>query len=117
MEKSDDYIDYKAYARYLRKVTGAQADLDRIKDSVLRQTEEKTEMQTAYQLLKGVCIAAASVVIVAAVAALAGLAGYEEMPEAGMDLWSESRVPHGKKDKAVRLYEAYLFSNGINENL
>ncbi len=35
MEKSSEYIDHKAYIRYLRKVTGEQIDTERIRREVM----------------------------------------------------------------------------------
>ena len=61
MEKSDDYIDFKAYIRYLKKVTGEPADPQALKRRILAKTAEATEMQTAYKILKGLAVAVAIV--------------------------------------------------------
>ena len=61
MEKSDDYIDFNAYIRYLKKVTGEPADPQALKRSILAKTAEATEMQTAYMILKGLAVAVAIV--------------------------------------------------------
>jgi hypothetical protein len=59
MEKSDDYIDFKAYTRYLRRVTGEPADPEALRKKILSKTAETTEMQTAYVILKRLVAAAA----------------------------------------------------------
>ncbi len=35
MEKSSEYIDHKAYIRYLRKVTGEQIDTEKVRRAVM----------------------------------------------------------------------------------
>ena len=52
MGKSDEYIEYDAYMRYLKKVTGEQTDQQKMKDAVLSQTAERTELHMALVLLK-----------------------------------------------------------------
>ena len=59
MEKSDDYIDFKAYTRYLRRVTGEPGDPAALRKTILSTTAETTEMQTAYVLVKRLVAAAA----------------------------------------------------------
>lgn len=59
MEKSDDYIDFKAYTRYLRRVTGEPGDPEALRKTILSKTAETTEMQTAYVILKRLVAAAA----------------------------------------------------------
>lgn len=59
MEKSDDYIDFKAYTRYLRRVTGEPTDPEALRKTILSKTAETTEMQTAYVILKRLVAAAA----------------------------------------------------------
>lgn len=61
MEKSDDYIDFNAYIRYLKKVTGEPADPQALKRRILAKTAEAIEMQTAYMILKGLVLAVAIV--------------------------------------------------------
>ena len=63
MEKSDDYIDFKAYTRYLRRVTGEPADPEALRKKILSKTAETTEMQTAYVILKRLVAAAALLLI------------------------------------------------------
>ncbi len=36
-EKSDKYIDQKAYIRYLRKVTGEQIDIEKIRREIMKE--------------------------------------------------------------------------------
>lgn len=52
MEKSGEYIDYKAYIRYLRKVTGTPADPDGLRQSILSKSGNLADMHTAYNILK-----------------------------------------------------------------
>ena len=61
MEKSDDYIDFKAYTRYLRKVTGEPTHPQALRKAILARTAETTELQTIYVIVKRLAIAAALV--------------------------------------------------------
>jgi hypothetical protein len=61
MEKSDDYIDFKAYTRYLRKVTGEPTDPQALRKAILARTAETNELQTIYVIVKRLAIAAALV--------------------------------------------------------
>lgn len=70
MERSDDYIEFKAYIRYLRKVTGEPADPEELRKTILSKTRESTEMQTAYMILKRIIVSAAVVLIFALAAIL-----------------------------------------------
>lgn len=125
MGKSDEYIDFKAYLRYLGKVTGEPADPDRLKKAVLARAEERTELQTALSLLKSLGVAAAIVLVCALGAAGLGYAsdaggdkaGRDKAGEneAGEELWSRARVEDRGPRGALRLYEAYEHSKEIKE--
>lgn len=120
MGKSDEYIDFKAYMRYLGKVTGEPADPDRLKKAVLARTEERTELQTALSLLKSLSVAAAIVLVCALGAAGLGYAsavGGDKAGEneAGEELWSRARVEDRGPRGALRLYDAYEHSKEIKE--
>ena len=125
MGKSDEYIDFKAYLRYLGKVTGEPADPDRLKKAVLARTEERTELQTALSLLKSLGVAAAIVLVCALGAAGLGYAsdaggdkaGRDKAGEneAGEELWSRARVEDRGPRGVLRLYDAYEHSKEIRE--
>lgn len=125
MGKSDEYIDFKAYMRYLGKVTGEPADPDRLRNAVLARAEERTELQTALSLLKSLSIAAAIVLVCALGAAGLGYASAaggdkagrdkEGENEAGEELWSRARVEDRGSRGALRLYDAYEHSKEIRE--
>lgn len=115
MGKSDEYIDFKAYMRYLGKVTGEPADPDRLKRAVLARAEEHTELQTALSLLKKLSAAAAIVLVCALAAAGFGYASTAGKDEAGEELWSRARVEDRGPRGALRLYEAYEHSKEIRE--
>ena len=120
MGKSDEYIDFKAYLRYLGKVTGEPADPDRLKKAVLARTEEHTELQTALSLLKSLSVAAAIVLVCALGAAGLGYASAAGGDKAGRDkageeLWSRARVEDRGPRGVVRLYDAYEHSKEIRE--
>jgi len=120
MGKSDEYIDFKAYLRYLGKVTGEPADPDRLKKAVLARTEERTELQTALSLLKSLSVAAAIVLVCALGAAGLGYASDAGGDKAGRDkageeLWSRARVEDRGPMGALRLYDAYEHSKEIKE--
>ena len=113
MGKSDEYIDFKAYMRYLGKVTGEPADPDRLKRAVLARAEEHTELQTALSLLKKLSAAAAIMVVCALGAAGFGYASAAGKDEAGEELWSRARVEDRGPRGVLRLYEAYEHSKEI----
>ena len=120
MGKSDEYIDFKAYMRYLGKVTGEPADPDRLKNAVLARAEERTELQTALSLLKSLSVAAAIVLVCALGAAGLGYASAAGGDKAGRDkageeLWSRARVEDRGPRGVLRLYEAYEHSKEIRE--
>ena len=120
MGKSDEYIDFKAYMRYLGKVTGEPADPDRLRNAVLARAEERTELQTALSLLKSLSVAAAIVLVCALGAASLGYAsaaGRDKAGEneAGEELWSRARVEDRGPRGVLRLYDAYEHSKEIRE--
>lgn len=120
MGKSDEYIDFKAYMRYLGKVTGEPADPDRLRNAVLARAEERTEMQTALSLLKSLSVAAAIVLVCALGAAGLGYASAAGGDKAGRDkageeLWSRARVEDRGPRGVLRLYDAYEHSKEIRE--
>lgn len=120
MGKSDEYIDFKAYMRYLGKVTGEPADPDRLRNAVLARAEERTELQTALSLLKSLSVAAAIVLVCALGAAGLGYASAAGGDKAGRDkageeLWSRARVEDRGPRGSLRLYEAYEHSKEIKE--
>ena len=120
MGKSDEYIDFKAYMRYLGKVTGEPADPDRLRNAVLARAEERTELQTALSLLKSLSVAAAIVLVCALGAAGLGYASAAGGDKAGRDkageeLWSRARVEDRGPRGVLRLYEAYEHSKEIKE--
>ena len=63
MEKSDEYIDYSAYVRFLVKVTGEHPDASALERSVLENAVEKSEMQRLWIILKKLAFASAVVTI------------------------------------------------------
>ena len=125
MGKSDEYIDFKAYMRYLGKVTGEPADPDRLKNAVLARAEERTELQTALSLLNSLSVAAAIVLVCALGAAglgYASAAGGDKAGrdkagenEAGEELWSRARDEDRGPRGVLRLYDAYEHSKEIRE--
>ena len=114
MARSDDYIDFKAYIGYLRKVTGAPADPDALKKAILAKSEEPTEMQVALLILKRITVAAAAVLVIFFFSALCGyLADRDVCNEE--DLWADARVDGTGRTPVTRLYEAYGHSSEIRE--
>ena len=51
MEKSDEYIDYSAYVRFLVKVTGEHPDASALERTVLKNAVERSEMQTLWIII------------------------------------------------------------------
>lgn len=117
MERSDDYIDFKAYIRYLKKVTGEPADPEALKSKILSkttETTETTEMQTAYMILKRLTVVAAVVLILAFCSVLYGYFSKGEVLDKTM-IWTDARVYENGRTPASRLYEAYRNSSEIRE--
>ena len=115
MGKSDEYIEYEAYMRYLKKVTGEQADQQKMKETVLSQTVERTELHTALILLKRLSAAAAIVIICAL-----GMAGFALASSSGTrgdedNLWCRARIEGRDSKGGMKLYEAYEHSKHIRE--
>lgn len=115
MGKSDEYIEYDAYMRYLKKVTGEQADQQKMKEAVLSQTAERTELQTAFILIKRLSAAAAIVIICAL-----GMAGFALASSSGTrgeedNLWCRARIEGRDSKGGMKLYEAYEHSKHIRE--
>lgn len=115
MGKSDEYIEYQAYLRYLGKVTGEPADPDRLKRAVLDRTEEPTEMQVVLSLMKSLGTAAAVVLACALWVAGIGYASHVDDGDADEELWSSSRVEDNGHRGVPRLYEAYEHSKEIRD--
>ena len=120
MGKSDEYIDFKAYMRYLGRVTGEPADPDRLRNAVLARAEARTALQPALSLLKSLSVAAAIVLVCALGAAGLGYASAAGGDKAGRDkageeLWSRARVEDRGPRGALRLYDAYEHSKEIWE--
>lgn len=114
MARSDDYIDFKAYIGYLRKVTGGPADPDVLKKAILAKSVEPTEMQVALLILKRVTVAAAAVLVIFFFSALYGyLADGDVCNEE--ELWTDARVDDRERTPVTRLYEAYRHSSEIRE--
>lgn len=114
MERSDDYIDFKAYIRYLKKVTGDPADPEALRKAILEKTAGQTEMQTAYVILKRLTLAAAVVLLVVFCSSLYGyFSGTEVLDE--QELWTDARMDERGRTPASRLYEAYRNSSEIRE--
>lgn len=63
MERSDEYIEYAAYVRFLVKVTGEHPDTSALEKEVLGNTVESSEMQTLWIILKKLVLAAAVVAV------------------------------------------------------
>lgn len=115
MAKSDDYIDFKAYIGYLRKVTGTPRNPQKLRQAVLDQAVERTELQTAHLLLKRLVAAAAVIVLIVFSAASYAYLSVTPEPCEDQELWKEARVEGPRRSSAQRLYEAYRSSSEIRE--
>lgn len=69
MGKSGEYIDYKAYVGYLRRMTGRPDDPDALRKNIVSFAAGRSEMQTAYVLLKALSIAAAAILLASLIGA------------------------------------------------
>lgn len=66
MGKSDEYIEYEAYTRYLVKVTSTPYEPDQVEDSVFRDAVDKSELRIVYDIIARIVIVVTVVVIVCA---------------------------------------------------
>lgn len=114
MGKSDEYIEYEAYIRYLKKVTGQTSDPYRLKRAVLDRSVEKTEMQTALVLLKGLVAAAIVLLFALGVAGFGLLSGSDDAEQDG-NLWVRSREEDESDKGTMKLYNAYEYSKKLRE--
>lgn len=107
MEKSSKVIEYEAYVRYLRKVTGRCQGMDNIRDDVMRKTVSGTELQTLWASVRR---AGAVAVILLSFGLTAGVAVYFSGGDESADevsVWKESRKGRDEHKSHFRLYEAY----------
>lgn len=116
MGKSDEYIEFAAYLRYLKKVTGGPSDEHRLKEKILSKTVEKTELQTALGIVKRLAASAVIVVICAM-----GVAGFALMSSSGKQsdkdgVWERSREEKNDSKSGLKLYDAYEHSKMIRGN-
>ena len=51
MERSDKVIEYKAYVRYLRSVTGGGADPGHVRADVMARTFVGTEIRMVWMIM------------------------------------------------------------------
>lgn len=115
MGKSDEYIEFAAYLRYLKKVTGGPADERQFKEKIFSRTVEKTELQTALGIVKRLAASAVIVVICAM-----GVAGFALMSSSGKQsdkdsVWERSREEKNDSKSGLKLYDAYEHSKRIRE--
>lgn len=115
METSDRLIDYKAYAGFLRKVTEDPVDSRVLRDAILSKTDENTEMQIAWIILKRLLLAASILLVCASGVAGFGYVLYGHEDKGESDLWNLSRTDDKAADGAMRLYEAYEHSMKVRE--
>ena len=115
MGKSDEYIEFAAYLRYLKKVTGGPADEREFKEKIFSRTVEKTELQTALGLVRR--LAAAAVVVVLCAIGVAGLALISSSGKQrdNVSIWEKSRVENNDSKSGLKLYDAYEHSKRIRE--
>ena len=52
MEKSDEYIDYKEYIGYLRRVTGTPADPEGLRRNILAKSEDNVRNASGSNFLR-----------------------------------------------------------------
>lgn len=114
MERSYEYIDFKSYTRYLKKVTGEPADSETLKRKILSKTMEPSEMQTIYLILKRLSFVAAAVLVAALCSALYGYFSSSKVTDRD-ELWIDARVCEYGRTPVSRLYEAYRNSNEIRD--
>lgn len=112
MGKSDEYIEYDAYVRYLKKVTGEPDHFQKVKDDVLEKAVENTEMQMALMILKRLTVAVSITVVISLLAGGIGYLSVDKEYEP-VNLWSRSRDGGEDAEGALRLYEAYEHSAAL----
>lgn len=117
MGKSDEYIEYEAYTRYLKKVTSQPYGSEQIISKAQEVIYGKTELRAIYDISVRI-----AVIVVAVLALSAGVIAYsyfftnENVAENPENVWMESRLEKAS-EKRFRLYEAYRNSNTIRDLL
>ena len=69
MGRSDEYIDYKAYVGYLRRMTCKPADPDALRKNIVSYAAGRSEMQTAYALLRALSVVVSVILLAALIGA------------------------------------------------
>ena len=113
MEKSGKFIEYKAYVRYLRSVTGGSADPDHVRADVMARTVGGTEIRMVWMIMKKIIFVSFAVAATALCAAALSYFTFvhEASPQDGP--WAEAREDAVAHEGRLRLYDAYERSSSL----
>ena len=113
MERSDKVIEYKAYVRYLRSVTGGGADPGRVRAEMVARTAGRTEISTVWMIMKKVISVSFTVAVVALCAAVLSYFtfAHDTCPQDGP--WTEAREDAVAHEGRLRIYDAYEHSSSL----
>ena len=113
MEKSGKVIEYKAYVRYLRSVTGESADPDHVRADVMARAAGGTEIRMVWMIMKKVISVSFAVAVVALCAAVLSYFtfAHDTCPQDGP--WTEAREDAVAHEGRLRIYDAYEHSSSL----
>ena len=115
MEKSGKVIEYKAYIRYLRSVTGRPADTEHIRADVRSRTVEGTEIRMIWMIMKKILYVSVVMALVALSAAALNCLSVRSEPCPEDEIWAESREDAASYEGRLRLYDAYEYSSMLRK--
>lgn len=113
MEKSGKVIEYKAYVRYLRSVTGGGADPGRVRAEMVARTAGRTEISTVWMIMKKIIAVSFAVATAALCAAAFSYFTYVHDTSPQESQWAEAREDAVAHEGRLRIYDAYEYSSSL----
>lgn len=113
MERSDKVIEYKAYVRYLRGVTGSSADPGHVRADVMARTFVGTEIRMVWMIMKKIIYVSFAVAAVALCAAALSYLTFVHDTASQDGPWAEAREDAVAHEGRLRIYDAYEHSSSL----
>ena len=113
MERSDKVIEYKAYVRYLRSVTGSSADPGHVRADMMARTFVGTEIRMVWMIMKKIIYVSFAVATAALCAAAFSYFTYVHDTSPQESQWAEAREDAVAHEGRLRIYDAYEHSSSL----
>lgn len=113
MEKSGKVIEYKAYVRYLRSVTGGGSDPGRVRAEMVARTAGRTEISTVWMIMKKIIAVSFAIAAVALCAAALSYLTFVHDTASQDGPWAEAREDAVAHEGRLRIYDAYEHSSSL----